>query len=137
MYQGSCLCGAIEVRISGPISSIIHCHCSLCRKSSGTAYATNGFVNADELTVDDPGGKLGSYEHRPGKKRHFCTVCASPVYSARADDPSRVRLRLGILDSAIAERPMSHNFVTSKADWEDLDATLPRYERYEPSRGQS
>lgn len=29
---------------------------------------------------------------------------------------------------------MSHNFVSSKANWEDLDVQLPRYDGYEPSR---
>ena len=134
MYQGSCLCGAIKVELSGSIEDIIHCHCSLCRKNSGTAYATNGFINTSEFTVIDPQTKLGYFEFKPGKKRHFCTVCASPIFSSNADKPSKLRIRLGLLDSDIVERPISHNFVSSKANWDDLDAALPRYETYEPSR---
>ncbi len=34
----------------------------------------------------------------------------------------------------ISERPISHNFVSSKANWEDLDAELPRYDAFEPRR---
>ena len=51
MYTGKCLCGEVEVKITGAITDIIHCHCSLCRKNSGTAYATNGFVQASEFEV--------------------------------------------------------------------------------------
>ena len=134
MYRGSCLCGAIKIEISGPISDIIHCHCSLCRKNSGTAYATNGFINTDEFLIHDPGNKLASYEFKPGKLRHFCSVCASPIFSSNSDNPSKLRLRLGILDSDISERPVSHNFVSSKANWDDLDADLPRFDGFEPSR---
>ena len=134
MYHGSCLCGAIKVELSGSIDDIIHCHCSLCRKNSGTAYATNGFINASEFRVIDPQKKLGTYAFKPGKNRHFCTVCASPVYSSNADNPNKLRIRLGILDSAIKEQPMSHNFVSSKANWDNLDAELPRYDTFEPSR---
>ncbi|MGY0216168.1 GFA family protein [Endozoicomonadaceae bacterium StTr2] len=134
MYQGSCLCGAIKVEINGPITDIIHCHCSLCRKSSGTAYATNGFIQAESLKVIDPEQQLRYFERKEGRRRHFCSNCASPVYSSSSADPARYRIRLGILDTPIRERPISHNFVTSKADWEDLDAALPRYEQYEPSR---
>lgn len=134
MYKGSCLCGAINVELSGSISDIIHCHCSLCRKNSGTAYATNGFINTSEFKVIDPQKKLGFFEFKPGKKRHFCTVCASPIFSSNADNPSKLRVRLGLLDSDIEERPISHNFVSSKANWDDLDAALPHYETYEPSR---
>lgn len=134
MYTGSCLCGAIHVELHGAISDIIHCHCSLCRKNSGTAYATNGFINTIEFEVNDPGNKLTYYEFKPGKKRHFCSVCASPIYSSNADKPELLRLRLGLLDSEIDERPMSHNFVGSKASWDDLDADIPRYSTFEPSR---
>lgn len=134
MYQGSCLCGAIKVELTGAIDSIIHCHCSLCRKNSGTAYATNGFINTNEFRVIDPQNKLSTYEFKPGKNRHFCSVCASPVYSSNTEKPDKLRIRLGILDSDIAERPISHNFVSSKANWDDLDAALPRYDSFEPSR---
>lgn len=134
MYHGSCLCGAIKVELKGTIEDIIHCHCSLCRKNSGTAYATNGFINACEFHVIDPQNKLGTFEFKPGKNRHFCSVCASPIYSSNSDNPEKLRIRLGILDSAITERPMSHNFVSSKGNWDDLDADLPRYDRFEPSR---
>ncbi|TMP42433.1 aldehyde-activating protein [Pseudoalteromonas citrea] len=135
MYKASCLCGAVKVEIHGPITDIIHCHCSLCRKSTGTAYATNGFVETDLFKVVAGREDITHFEFKPGRKRHFCRHCASPIYSSNSDTPQKIRFRLGILDTPIAERPMSHNFVTSKADWEDLDAQLPRYERFEPGRG--
>ena len=134
MYRGSCLCGAIKIELNGIISDIIHCHCSLCRKNSGTAYATNGFINSSEFSVIDPENKLGFYEFKKGKKRHFCTTCASPIYSSNDENPDKLRIRLGILDSQIKERPISHNFVDSKASWDNLDAELPRYKTFEPSR---
>lgn len=134
MYQGSCLCGQIQVEINGPISAIIHCHCSRCRKSSGTAYATNGFVLLKDFTVRKGAAQLGFYEATPGKKRYFCRTCACPVYSSNSQLPDKIRLRLGILDSDISERPISHNFVSSKACWDDLDANLPRSDAYEPGR---
>jgi hypothetical protein len=134
MYQGKCLCGKVEIKINGDISDIIHCHCSLCRKNSGTAFATNGFINSADLEVTSGENNLSKFSIKPGRNRHFCTHCGSPVYSSNVQDPSRFRIRLGILDSDINERPISHNFVSSKANWEDLDAKLPRYDAMEPSR---
>lgn len=134
MYSGKCLCGEVEIKITGPISDIIHCHCSLCRKNSGTAFATNGFIEAKDLVFVSGQNNLSSFSFKLGRFRHFCTSCGSPVYSSNEQDPSRYRLRLGILDSHIIERPISHNFVSSKANWEDLDAELPRYDAFEPSR---
>lgn len=134
MYRGSCLCGHVTFEIDGGIESIIHCHCSLCRKASGTAYATNGFVNAAEFRITSGDTLLGSFESTPGRHRRFCTGCGSPIFSTNDRDPDRIRIRVGVIDSDITERPISHNFVTSKAGWEDLEAELPRYEAYEPGR---
>ena len=133
-YFGSCYCGEIHIEINGNIDSIIHCHCSRCRKASGTAYATNGVVNIDDFKILSGVKFIGKYSKITGKYRHFCTQCASPIYSSRDDNPKSIRLRLGILDSDIAERPMSHNFVTSKANWEDFDTDLPHFDTYEPGR---
>ncbi|WIV98986.1 GFA family protein [Kinneretia aquatilis] len=133
-YLASCLCGAVALEIHGGIDAIIHCHCSRCRKSSGTAYATNGFIRRRGLRITHGEAQVRSYEVKPGRLRHFCGVCASPLYSSNRDDPERLRLRLGILDSDILERPLSHNFVSSRACWDDLDAALPRYDGSEPGR---
>lgn len=134
MYVGSCLCGEVKINLTGSISDIIHCHCSLCRKNSGTAYATNGFVNSADLKIVSGQESLTRFSFKAGRFRYFCSHCGSPVYSASESDPSRLRIRLGIFDSDISERPMSHNFISSKASWEDLDADLPRYDSFEPSR---
>ncbi|OMH36150.1 GFA family protein [Motiliproteus sp. MSK22-1] len=134
MYSGKCLCGAVSIDINGPISDIIHCHCSLCRKSSGTAYATNGFVQTAHFEIVQGAERLSTFTFKPGRFRHFCSACGSPVYSSNESDPRRIRIRLGILDSEIDEKPLSHNFVSSKAGWDDLDADIPRYDGFEPGR---
>ena len=137
MYYGKCLCGAVRYELTGSISDIIHCHCSLCRKASGTAYATNGFINAADFTLYDTNNSLKGYTSASGSVKYFCSDCGSPLYSANPARPGFYRLRLGSLECDITERPISHNFVTSKANWDDLDAELPRYEKYEPSRQNS
>ena len=134
MYKGSCLCGSIQLSLDGGVSDIIHCHCSLCRKASGSAYATNGFIETQNLTLIDKDSTLTFYQSSEGKRKYFCKTCGSPLYSSNSQSPDRLRLRLGILDTDISERPISHNFVTSRANWDDLDAELPRSETYEVGR---
>ena len=134
MYLGKCLCGQVQIIIRGEISDIIHCHCSLCRKNSGTAFATNGFIKSQDLEFVKGQSNLATYTFKPGRHRHFCTSCGCPIFSSNESDPARYRIRLGILDSDIEERPISHNFVSSKANWEDLDAKLPRNDGFESTR---
>jgi hypothetical protein len=71
MYLGKCLCGNVQISIKGEISDIIHCHCSLCRKNSGTAFATNGFINAADFEITSGKNNLSTFSFKPGRYRHF------------------------------------------------------------------
>jgi hypothetical protein len=78
---------------------------------------------------------LTTYESSPGKLRAFCSRCGSPVLSRRADRPDVVRLRIGLLDAPISERPTCHIYTASKADWLDILDDLPQHAEREPGRG--
>ncbi|MCP3851774.1 MAG: GFA family protein [Gammaproteobacteria bacterium] len=134
MYKGSCLCGAIKFRISGVIKDIVHCHCSHCRKAQGSAFATNGNVDANDFVFLSGEGNLTDYESTPGQKKYFCKTCGSPIMSKKTSKPQQIRIRLGTITSNIKERPMAHIFTTSKANWETINANLPQHEEYEPGR---
>jgi len=137
MYQASCLCGQVKILIDGAITDIVHCHCSRCRKSTGTAFATNGYVSKEILTLIQGAQVLNFYQASEHIRKYFCSHCASPIYSENTQDPLRVRLRLGVLDSDIIERPSSHNFVTSRACWDQFNDHLPHYKGREPNRSKS
>lgn len=51
VYQGSCLCQGIRYEIKGDIGDIIQCHCQRCRKSNGTAFATNAPVKSTDFKI--------------------------------------------------------------------------------------
>lgn len=130
MITGSCLCGAVHIRVDGKLGAAVHCHCSQCRRASGSAFATNADVRARYLTLEGREA-IREYESSPGKFRAFCFRCGSPVYSRRTSDPDTYRLRLGTLDGDPGRRPAAHGFVGSKAAWFELpDDGLPRYESW-------
>jgi len=131
MYKGSCLCGTVRFEISDRISNIIYCHCSLCRKAQGSAYATNGNVKLESFTFISGENNLTTYESPPGQSKFFCKTCGSPIMSRNTAKPDNVRVRLGTIESDINERPGSHIFVTSKANWDVITDNLPQYEGYE------
>ena len=54
--------------------------------------------------------------------------------SKSKSSPNTVRVRLGVIESDITERPVAHIFATSKANWEEIAGDLPQYEAYEPGR---
>lgn len=134
MYKGGCLCGSVRFVISGGIRNIVYCHCSQCRKAQGSAFATNGIVDVGKFRIESGEHEMTAYESSPGQTRYFCKYCGSPIMSKNISRPDQVRVRLGTIESDIAERPGAHIFVTSKANWEDISGDLPQYEEYEPNR---
>jgi len=134
MYKGSCLCNAVRFEIHGPIRNIICCHCSECRKAQGTAFATNGNVDIDEFKIVDGEEQLTAYKNSATQTKYFCRQCGSPIMSKNTKHPSKVRVRLGTIESDINEIPEAHIFVGSKANWELIHDELPQYEEYEPNR---
>lgn len=124
----------MRYEIRGGIRNIIMCHCSICRKAQGSAFATNGIVNADEFVFISGEDRLTGYESSPGQTKYFCATCGSPIVSKNTKRPGQVRVRLGTIDSDIAERPEAHIFVSSKANWEQVCGDLPQFDSYEPDR---
>ncbi len=114
--KGSCLCKSVIYEIRGAIQGINYCHCSQCRKASGSAFGTSAAVNKHALRILTGLDNLAWYESTPGKKRYFCRVCGSPLYSER-EGAAQVYIRLGTLDDDPKVRPEVHIHVSSKANW--------------------
>ncbi len=79
--KGSCLCGAVKYEVSGDPQRFYHCHCSRCRKSSGTGHATNLFLINGNLTFTAGESLLKQYIVPEAKRfaRQFCSECGSQV----------------------------------------------------------
>ncbi len=127
MHAGSCLCGAVGFEIDGELAGIQLCHCSQCRRASGTAFAANIPVAARSFRVVRGADAMKTYESSPGKERVFCGRCGSPVLSRLTADPTKVRVRAGLLDAPVSARPVFHFHTASKADWWPIAGGLPQH----------
>lgn len=126
MIQGSCLCGGVRFEIDR-VERIELCHCSRCRKASGTAFEAGAIVASEAFRFLDGEDLIQGYESSPGTLRRFCRVCGSRVPSASADG-SHIFVPAGLLDGDPRVRPAFHAFVRSKAPWWDITDGLPQFE---------
>jgi len=119
---GSCLCGGVTFRISGPIERFFACHCSRCRKDTGSAFATNLFSTTAELVWLSGEDSVRSYRVPDTRhQRSFCSVCGSALPSIQSTGALLV-VPAGSLDNAVLARPEAHICMASRAAWEaDLD----------------
>lgn len=134
IYKGGCLCGKVRFEITGDIQNIVYCHCSRCRKSQGSAFATNGNVDIDKFVFISGEDEMTGYATSTEQTKYFCRHCGSPIMSKSTISPDKVRIRLGVIESDITERPAAHIFATSKANWDEINDDLPQYESYEADR---
>lgn len=128
-YTGQCLCGSIKYEVDEIDPRMGHCHCSMCRKFHGAAFATLGEAKTDKFRWIEGEELLVSYKAGNGTVRRFCKVCGSSMTFAASDDTGdSIEFSLGTLDSEIVLRPDAHIYVGSKASWFDIVDDLPRYE---------
>jgi len=130
MYLGSCLCGTVTYEV-GALEMLTYCHCSRCRKASGSAFAANATAREEAFRVLSGEEDLHDYTAL-GVHRMSCAKCSSPLFSRRDGRPGFLRLRMGSLDTSIDERPALHCFVGSKANWHDICDELPQHAERPP-----
>ncbi|MDH5601219.1 MAG: GFA family protein [Gammaproteobacteria bacterium] len=130
MYYGNCLCGTIKFTITGKINDIVYCHCSQCRKAQGSAFATNANVKKESFTFISGENNLTAYKYSAQQTKYFCKTCGSPIMSKNINHPENIRIRLGTIETDIQERPAAHIYTASKANWETINDSLPKYDEY-------
>jgi hypothetical protein len=127
MLEGGCLCGGIRFRVTGKLGPAAYCHCTMCQRANGSAFAANAPLRTKYFELRRGADLITEYESSPGKFRAFCRRCGSPVYSRREDEPELRRLRLGTLDADPERRPFAHFWVSAKAPWHTIADALPQY----------
>ena len=141
MIRGSCLCGAVRFevdRVAGPFEL---CHCSRCRKVSGSAFAAGIYVNREDLRFTKGLEFIKTYEAPilrapPPYRSSFCAQCGSSLPDPSAKSPL-VEIPAGALDGDPQLRPDKHIYVDVKSPWFEIADTLPQFDRVEIRRHRS
>ena len=128
---GSCLCGALHYAIEGEPVRFFHCHCSRCRKSTGTGHASNIFVSGGSLQWTGDTGSIGSYKVPEAKRfvRTFCSTCGGPL-PKEIPDMDLVIIPAGTLDNEPNIGPQARIFQDSKSDWSCSGDEIPCFATY-------
>mgnify|MGYP000079538146 CR=1 FL=1 len=117
-YQGSCLCGEVRFVIDGEFDSFYLCHCSRCRKGSGSAHAANLFSTTASLSWLSGEQELRSFT-LPGShhSRNFCAQCGSALPGLHMAG-KLLMAPAGSLDSPVTLQPNAHLCMASRANWD-------------------
>lgn len=130
--SGSCLCGSVKYTIKGVVERFYHCHCSRCRKASGTGHASNLLVSPVSSINWTEGESLLSSYRVPEAARFFntfCTRCGSPMPRV-VPMLEGVLIPAGTLDDELPLKPQARIFWDSRANWSCGDDGLPVFSEY-------
>lgn len=89
VFSGECLCGQVRVSVRGEPIRVGVCHCTRCRKESGSAFTFYAVWPAGQFEhVGETTGFDG---------QSFCPRCGVRMFSA---DAQEAEIKLGVLSEA-------------------------------------
>ncbi len=129
-YTGSCLCGALRYEVHGEPGNFMLCHCSRCRKSTGSGNASNLFVISDSVQWEGDESLYRSFNLPEAKRfgRSFCTNCGGPLPSY-IPQANVAMIPAGTLDQDIEAKPTARIFCDSRVSWSKNEGT-PEFDQY-------
>ncbi|MCF6303473.1 MAG: GFA family protein [Devosiaceae bacterium] len=126
---GSCLCGAVSYEVSGEPLRMAQCHCTACRKITGTGHNVQAFFNASDVAIN---GKTSTHQSTSDsgntRTRHFCPNCGSRLFSENSKAPGGIGIAVGSFDDVSWFKPEVVLYVSQRPAWDRDDAAIPTRE---------
>lgn len=115
--HGHCLCGDVRFELRGKLPRLYQCHCSMCRRVSGSSANAALIVAREQLAWVAGEELIERYATDSGWQSHFCRRCGSPL-----PNPSRGGsawwVPVGLLEDSPELELGAHLYVASKANWD-------------------
>lgn len=120
MTTGECNCGAVSFEISASPWGVFVCHCSICRRSTGTNGNAVLIIGNDNFQWKTGREEIATW-HKPGHdwQTWFCRICGSPLPGV--NDKERMFIPAGLLSEDDETLQVIHHiWVDSKASWDEI-----------------
>ncbi|WP_296745624.1 GFA family protein [Mesorhizobium sp.] len=123
---GKCFCGAVHYEVDDKFVYAMNCHCSNCRRTTGSAFKPIAGIEREKLRLTAGGDRLLVFGDMDGNDTH-CGQCGSLLFSV-VREGAFVHVAMGTLIDDPGIRPGAHIFVGSKAPWFTITDDLPQYD---------
>jgi hypothetical protein len=133
--QGGCSCGSARYRLEGKPMFVNCCHCTWCRRETGSAFVINAIIETDRMTLMRGTVQLTDTPSESGKGQRIarCSLCHVALWSHyNGAGPKLAFVRAGTLDDPAWCKPDAFIFTRSKRPWVVLPPDIPAFEeRYD------
>jgi hypothetical protein len=111
---GGCQCGAVRYRASVVLYNAHICHCRMCQKAVGNAFAALVALPRDALTWTR--GSPTAFYSSDLVARGFCAACGTPLFYDFVDG-KRINLTIGSLDNPEEFPPLEQFGNEARLGW--------------------
>ena len=127
--RGGCLCGRVTFEAEPPALKFIRCHCSRCRKATGSAYAANLYFAPASFRWTRGEDHVARYDLAEARSfsTGFCRACGSPLPHATRSGREMI-VPAGSLFEDPGVTPALDACWDSRADWLSGVGDLPKTE---------
>lgn len=130
--SGECLCGAVRYKVPDAFEYALNCHCSQCRRSTGSAFKPLAGIERSKLRLEAGDDYLLIYGDEKAAHDVRCRNCGSLLYSV-VRGGSYVHVAMGTLRGEPSIKPSMHIFAGSKAGWDEIADDLPCHDTFPES----
>jgi hypothetical protein len=128
LLAGKCLCGAVRYAVADEFIYALNCHCSNCRRATGSAFKPFAGIERHKLSVTQGEQNLLLFGDANANDTR-CRACGSLLFSV-VRDGAFAHVTLGTLVDDPSIRPTAHIFVESKAPWFEITDNLPQHKAF-------
>ena len=127
--KGYCECKKVSFEINQKIKYFSHCHCSQCRRTHGSAFAS--FIEVDKSCFKYHSGHehIKSFSSSKLCKRIFCQCCGSNIMFLDETKSNKYYVSVGAIDGSPKLPKAHHVFVGSKASWFEINDNLKQHDK--------
>ncbi len=124
LHQGGCQCGAMRYQFRAPLRDIAHCHCSICRRSTGGILVT--WITVPLAAFTWQRGEPARFASSPSCERYFCPNCGAHLALFTTLSPNSLDVTIATLDHPEHASADRHIWTQSRLPWLEVDPSLPR-----------
>ncbi|KAF2674350.1 DUF636 domain protein [Microthyrium microscopicum] len=119
--EGSCACGDIKISYEGEPAGSALCHCTDCRKITGSAFSSNYVIPDDKFKLEsgkphewaktaDSGNTMTSF---------LCSNCGSTMWRSSTKAPGVKFVKVGVLegDKLVKQKWDNELYVPRRVPW--------------------
>ncbi len=96
LHTGGCHCGQLRYAVDAALDNVAHCHCSICRRTTGGIVTTWATVPRQGFRWTQ--GTPAEYASSASCIRYFCNRCGSQLALFTRLSPDTLDLTIATLD---------------------------------------